>query len=88
MIIVHIIGNLLFILFLLMNIIKIKDKKINIGKVAWGSFILGCITYIAYLIMIFSNLDLLALDKQSFTILILAWAFENSTYVIAKDKNQ
>lgn len=83
MIVAHIIGNLLFILFLLINMAKIKH---NIGKVAIISILLGCIIYVIYLTMLVMNFKVSGFDTQSLSMLILSWAFVNSAYCITKKK--
>ena len=83
MIFVHIIGNLFFILFLCMNIIGIKKSK---GKIAIISFLLGCVIYVTYLVMFIIDFDVAGFDTQSFSMLILSWAFENAAYCIMKNK--
>ena len=87
MIVSHIIGNLLFILFLFVNIIDIKKNKNNMGKILIISFLLGCIVYITYWIMVVIDFKTAGFDTQSFSMLILSWAFENSVFCITKRKN-
>lgn len=84
MMVAHIVGNLLFVLFLFINMISIKKNKNSMGKISIISFLLGCIVYIAYWVMVILDLKTTGFDTQSFSMLILSWAFENSAYCITK----
>ena len=55
MVVAHIIGNILFIIFLYFNIYGLIVKKRPWGKIAVISYILGCVVYIIYIIMIITN---------------------------------
>lgn len=87
MVVAHIIGNILFIIFLYFNIYGLIVKKRPLGKIAVISYILGCVVYIIYIIMIITNFKVYGFDKQSFSMLILAWAFENAAYCVSNKKN-
>lgn len=76
MVVAHVMGNILFIIFLYFNIYGLIVKKRPLGKIAVISYILGCVVYIIYIIMIITNFKVYGFDKQSFSMLILAWAFE------------
>lgn len=49
MVVAHIIGNILFIIFLYFNIYGLIVKKRPLGKIAVISYILGCVVYIIYI---------------------------------------
>ncbi len=90
MILSHIIGNIFFWTFFIMNIVDIKDriKKGNASKIVIISLLLGCVMYIIYLIMLILDFKNSGFDVQSFSMLILSWAFENSAYCIRNKKEQ
>lgn len=90
MILSHIIGNIFFWTFFIMNIGDIKDriKKGNASKIVIISLLLGCVMYIIYLIMLILDFKNSGFDVQSFSMLILSWAFENSAYCIRNKKEQ
>ena len=54
------------------------------GKISIVSFFLGGIVYITYLVMIVIDFKTSGFDTQSFSMLILLWAFENSAYCVTK----
>ena len=87
MIVAHIAGNLLFILYLFINITGIKKNKNNMGTISSISFWGGCIVYVIYWVMIVFDFKTSGFDTLSFSMLILSWAFENTAYCITKKKN-
>lgn len=68
----HIVGNLLF---LFINMISIKKNKNSMEKISIISFLLGCIVYITYWVMVIIDLKTNGFGTQSFSMLILSWAF-------------
>lgn len=89
MIFSHIIANILFWIFLYITIMGLKQNKKNLKnfKFVFATIIIGSIMYILYLIMLISGYKESGFDTQSFSILILSWAFENSAYCIINKKN-
>lgn len=89
MIITHIAWNIIFIAFLIMSLINIKNvstskKTATFKKISCA---LGILIYIVYWIVLIMDYSKSGFDYQSFTILLLAWAMQNAAYVIS-DKKQ
>lgn len=84
MLISHIVANILFWLFVVLVIFRIKQciKTMKHSKFIIATGVMGVVVYIFYLVVLMSNSNRLELDYQSFTLVMLAWAFENSSYCI------
>lgn len=84
MIVSHIVANILFWLFIILVICKIRQciKDIKYSKFIIATSIIGIIVYLFYLIILITGFNKDGFDGQSFTLVILSWAFENSSYCI------
>lgn len=84
MVILHIVANILFWLFIILVIVKVRQciKTMKHSKFVITTGVMGVVAYICYLAVLISNSNKPEFDYQSFTLVMLAWAFENSSYCI------
>lgn len=84
MIISHIVANILFWLFIILVVSGIRQciKTVKYSKFIITTSVIGIIVYIFYLVMLITCFDKDGFDAQSFTLVMLSWAFENSSYCI------
>lgn len=89
MIVAHIIMNIFFASFFVLDVLKIRKKQSNekIYRFIIITMILGVLTYISYVTLLLNELTVYAFDKQTLSLLILGWTFMFSAYMILKKKN-
>lgn len=81
MICAHIMMNVLFLLFTFLDIQLLLNKEITtviqnrVKRIFQVSFILGLVTYLTYIVLLAKFIAADGFDKQSFSLLILSWAF-------------
>lgn len=77
--------NVLFLLFTFLDIQLFFDKEITtiienkVKRIFQVSFILGLATYLTYIVLLAKFISTDGFDKQSFSLLILSWAFMFTT---------
>lgn len=89
MFIIHVLMNVMFFICVSFNIImvvrhwknrKLSDKKVKV--ITSGSFLMGIIVYITYIVLLIVFMEQDGYDKQTLSLLILSWAFMYATNCI------
>ena len=88
MMIAHIITNILFWLFVVLDIREIRKEHFNkrVYKFFLGSIVLGILVYLSYAIFLLSSLLVDGFDRETLSLLILGWAFMFAAYMIKKER--
>jgi hypothetical protein len=86
MMVAHIIMNIFFAIFFVLDILVMRKRFLNRKKYIYGiiTIILGIMTYATYVILLLREFTISGFDRQTLSLLILGWAFLCSAYVICK----